>query len=257
MAIVSKNTVPNLAENEFELPVGYVDKSGVFHKTFKLREMTGEVEEAMADKKIRTNPGKMVTEAIYGVLESLGTLPKIDRMIVKQLSNVDRDFILLMNYKYSLGDEIEWVTACPFCDTRIDVKAEVDKFPVKYMTEDEPRLLTVELSTGITNDETQEKHKEITLSFPNGLVQEKVFGTVEKNPAEALSIMLAMCTENIKGLNNWNYETFKKMSKKDRKILNNAINDVEVGAELFAKISCPDCGADHDSVVPFMQLLGE
>ena len=121
MAILDRNTVTNLEDNEFELPIGYMDRDGVLHKTFKLREMTGKVDESIADKKVRTNAGKIVTELIYGVVEQLGTLPKIDRNIIKQLTNTDRDYIVLMNYLYSLGETIEYTETCPYCGEKIEV----------------------------------------------------------------------------------------------------------------------------------------
>lgn len=256
MPILDKNTVINLEENEFELPVGYTDKDGVLHKTFKLREMTGEVDEAIADKKVRTNAGKIVTEAIYGVLESIGTITKLDRMIVRQLANVDRDYILLMNYLYSLGETVEWVDNCVYCSDRINVTVDVERIPVKFMTADEKRLIEVTLPNGIKG-EGEERHKELIMSFPNGMVQERIFTTMDKNPAEALSHMMAMCTESVKGYSNYNFETFKKLSKKDRKHINSTLGEIEVGAEMNVEVECPGCSANFKSSIPLMNLLGE
>ena len=257
MAIVEKNTVTNLADNEFELPVGYVDKEGTLHKTFKLREMTGEVDEAIADKKVRTNAGKIVTETIYGVLESIGTLKRLDRGVVKALSNIDRDYIMLMNYVYSIGETIEWTESCKFCEDKFNVELDAENIPAKFMTHDELRLIKVELANGVTHPETGEKHKEVTLSLPNGYVQEKIFLTMDKNPAEATSTMLAMCTEDIKGLQNWSFDLFKKLTKKDRRVILNAMDKVEAGVELGTSVECPSCGAEQTAVIPFMKLLGE
>lgn len=256
MAVVDKRTVELTAENEFELPVGYVDSTGVLHKTFKLREMTGEVEESIADKKVRNNPGKIVTELIYGVLESLGTLPKIDRGVIKKLSNVDRDFILLMNYLYSLDDVIEWMDVCVYCNGRMDIKVNVEDIPVKYFTHDEPRTVSLVLPRGIEGADGV-RYKEIEMSFPNGFVQETVFSKVENNPAEAMSITFANCTESIKGLSDWNFETFKRMSKKDRNFIQREMAKIEVGAEMSTKLECPHCGSENHSPVPLQKLLGE
>lgn len=249
-------TLTNLQEGEYELPVGYTDKDGVIHKKFTLREMTGEVDEAIAEKKVRVNAGKIVTETIYGVLESLGTLTRIDRAVVKKLTNADRDYIMLMNFKNSIDDVLEWQDSCPYCDARADISLEIDKVKVKYLPENEVRLIHTELPKGIRG-ENGEIYKEITLSLPNGLVQEQIFGKVDKNPAEAISHILAMCTEEIKGLKSYNFDTFKKMTKKDRSHINKVIGKVDVGAQMWTEVECPDCGGSYESSIPLMQLLGE
>lgn len=256
MAIQNTKTLENLAENQFELPVGFTDKNGVFHKTFTLQEMTGKVDEAIADRKVRTNPGKMVTELINGVVTQIGDI-KMDKMIARQLSNPDRDYILLMNYLYSLGETIEWEDVCPVCREKMQVELEVANINVNYMTEDEPRILELELPRGIKHPVTGELHKHIKVSLPNGMVQERVFGTVAKNPNAALTMILQLCTEEIKGMSTWDIETFQNMSKRDRKFVNEAIDSVQVGADMFAELECPECGHEFKSTVPLMELMGE
>jgi hypothetical protein len=61
--------------------------------------MTGFVDEAISDAKIRTNPGKMVTEALHGVTTKIGTMKSVSKDTIRNLTNVDRDFMLLMNHK--------------------------------------------------------------------------------------------------------------------------------------------------------------
>lgn len=256
MSILDKNTVTNLEANEFELPIGYVDRDGKLHKTFKLREMTGEVDEAIADKKVRNNAGKIVTELIHGVVESIGTLPRIDRNIIRALTNTDRDFIVLMNHQYSLDEEVKYTEACPACGDRFEVEVRIDRIPVKYMTEDEPRKIVVELPHGF-QDEEGNRYKEVTLSFPTGMLQEKIFSTFEKNPQQAITQMLAMCTESVKGYDSYRYDDFTKLTKKDRKVLSDALGELKVGVELNADVDCAECGHNFKSPIPLMTLLGE
>lgn len=257
MAILERNTVPNLADNEFELPVGYVDRDGVLHKTFKLKEMTGEVDEAIADKKVRNNAGKIVTELIYGVVESIGTLPRIDRNIIRQLSNPDRDFIVLMNHKYSLDEEVKYTDVCPSCGDKNEVEVTIEHMPVKFMTEDEPRKLVItDLPNGF-KDEHGNAYKEMTLSIPNGMLQEKIFSTFDKNPQQAVTQLIAMCTESIKGFESYRFDDFSKLSKKDRKYINEKLSELEVGVEMTVEVDCAECGHNFKSAIPLMTLLGE
>ena len=257
MPILERNTVTNLEENEFELPIGYIDRDGTLHKTFKLREMTGEVDEAIADKKVRTNAGKIVTELIYGVVESIGTLPRLDRNIIRSLTNVDRDYIVLMNHFYSLGEEVKYTDVCPACGERIEIEVEIARMKAKFMTEDEPRKIVItDLPNGF-KDEHGNRYKEMTLSLPNGMLQEKIFSTFDKNPQQAVTQMLAMCTESIKGWDSYRFDDFKNLSKKDRKYISDKLGEIEVGVEMSVEVDCAECGHNFKSAIPLMTLLGE
>lgn len=257
MPIVLKPTILEiLDDNEYELPVGYVDKDGTLHKTVKLREMTGLVDEAIADQKVRGNPGKMVTEAIFGVLESVGTIKNITKDIVRNLNNADRDFIMLMNHKYSLGDEVEWEGNCEKCGDKFEASIHINNLETKYMTQDEPKLFEVVLPKGIADAEGK-LHKKLTVSMPNGIVQEKVVPILQQNPNQAVTQMLSLITEDIEGMEYWNIETFQKMSKKDRKHIADTLRKIEVGVDLAPMVSCATCGHAQKSTIPVMTLLGE
>lgn len=257
MTILNERTIKEvLDDNEFELPIGYTDSDGVLHKTALLKEMTGEVDEAIADQKVRTNAGKMVTEALNGVVERLGTMKRTNKDTIRNLSNVDRDFLLLMNHKVSIGDEIEWLDICPKCDGKFEVHIQIDSIPVKYMTQDEPKIIDLELPSGVKDAEGK-VYKKMQISIPTGLVQERIFPLIQQNPNQAVTQMLAIITESIEGLSHYNFETFRKMTKKDRKYIQEQIGKIEVGADLSPEVSCANCGHNYKSTIPVMTLLGE
>lgn len=257
MPIQNKPTIQEiLADNEFELPVGYTDKDGNLHKTVRLTEMTGLVDEAIADQKVRSNPGKMVTEAIFGVVEGIGTMKTVTKDTIRNLSNADRDFIMLMNYKYSLGDNIEWDGSCEKCGSKFEAQIAVANVDIKYMTQDEPKIYEINLPNGIADSEGK-RFKKLFASLPNGIVQERVVPIVQQNPNQAVTQMLALITEDIEGLDFWNIETFQKMSKKDRKHITDVLQKIEVGVDLSPMVSCASCGHTQNSTIPVMTLLGE
>ena len=74
-----QSMMEQLSENEFLLPVGYQDAEGVIHRVVKLKPMTGHTEEAISDPKVRDNGGKLMTELFFGVMESLGTVRKLNK----------------------------------------------------------------------------------------------------------------------------------------------------------------------------------
>lgn len=257
MAIQNEKTIKEILDtDEFELPVGFTDSQGTFHKTVKLTEMTGEVEEALADPKVRNNGGKVVTEAIVGVVERLGSMKKFTKADARNLLNVDRDFILLMNHLVSEGEEIEFADECRKCGSGFDVKVNINDIKVSYATEDEPKLIDVVLPNGIKDAEGK-VYKEMKISFPTGTVQERIFPLLQSNYQQAITQMLAMITEEVKGLSHWNFETFRKMTKKDRKAISEALAKVKIGADLSPNVQCPNCGHEYKTPVPVMTLLGE
>ena len=257
MAIKNERTIKEVLDtDEFELPIGYVDSNGNFHKTVKLQEMTGEVEEAIADAKVRTNGAKIITEAISGVVERLGSMKKFTKNDARNLYVADRDFIILMNHKVSIGDEIEWTEECPRCNGRFDITVEIDNIPIKYATQDEPKIIEIELPNGIKDAEGK-VYKKLKVSYPTGMVQERIFPLLQQNPSQAVTQMLALITEDIEGLSHWNYETFRKMTKKDRKAISDALAEKKIGADMNPEVQCASCGYKYKTTIPVMTLLGE
>lgn len=245
-----------LDDGEFELPMGYIDNLGQLHKTIRLKKMNGEAEEAISDPKVRDNGGKLVTELIFNVTEKLGTLPHINKDIIRGLSVPDRDFILVKNKQYSLGDVAHFVQACPYCKGKNEVSVDLNNQPVKYLKPGEPREITFDLKDGLVNGKGQ-LCKTITIVIPNGVVQEKLAPIARVNPAQATTTMLHMITKEVKGFDFLNPGVFKKMTKRDRDYVSQKLNEFEAGIDLTVHTMCAECGAEFDTVVPVGSLLGE
>jgi hypothetical protein len=253
----NEQTIKDLLDtNEFELPIGYTDSDGTFHKTVKLQEMTGEVDEALGDAKVRQNAGKMLTEALNGVVERIGTMKSVKKEDIRKLFNPDRDFILLMNHLVSIGEEIEWTEECPSCGKKHDIIVNINNIPVKYMAQDESKIIEMELPNGIKDAEGK-VYKKIKFSLPTGEVQERIFPTLQVNPKQAVTHILNMTCEDIVGLSHWNPDTFKKMTKKDRTFISKKLAEIEVGPEMSPKVTCASCSYEYESTIPVMTLLGE
>jgi len=257
VAISKEKTIKELLEDDtFELPVGFTDSTGTFQKTVKIRELTGAIEEALAEPKIRQNGGKVITEAVYSLVEQAGNMKKFTKMDARNLTTADRDFILLMNHKVSLGDEIEYQAQCTHCGEIADTTVNIDDIPVTYATEDEPKQIPVTLPRGIKGKDG-EVFKELKISYPTGLVQERILPTLSKNHIQAVTQMISMCVESIKGLEHYNFDTFREMGKKDRNAVQDALNKLKVGADLAPEVECPNCGKDFKAPITTATLLGE
>jgi hypothetical protein len=244
-----------LDTDEFELPIG-IEINGEFHKTVKLKEMTGKVEEAIADSKVRNNGGKVITEAINGVIEQLGSLKKHNKNMVRNMYSVDRDYLLLMNHLVSIDDHVKYDDICPSCGGKSEINVNIEDIPVSYLQEDEPKVISLELPRGVKDAEGN-VYKKIKVSFPTGVVQERIFNLLQQNPNQAITQMLAFICEDIEGLSHWNPDTFANMTKRDRKFISEELGKVEVGADLTPEVSCANCGHEYKSVIPVRTLLGE
>lgn len=251
-----KAILEQLGDDEFLLPVGYLDDEGVLHRRVKLTPMTGESEEMMSDAKVRDNAGKMITELLLSVVEELGTVKKVNREVLRELATKDRDFLILKNAQVSVGDEISFVDSCPHCKGKNEITVDIAGIEVKYMDTEEPREFTFELPNGY-KDREGKVHKKITVRLPNGRVQERIATVLRANPAQAVSMMLQLITKKLGDIDFINPEVFKKMTKKDRDFISKQLDKVEVGVSFNLDATCSSCGADYTTVIPLANLLGE
>lgn len=245
--------IENLEEREYLLPVGYLDSDGTLHRKIKLKIMTGEMEEAIGQKKFRANGGKLITELIFQITEKIGDLPKVNRDMVKQLTSIDRDFIILKN-RQQFGDNVSYEHRCPYCNSKNTVNVDLSNIKTKYWTE-ESRELSFELPVGVYYKD--KLHKNITITMPNGIVQEKVASIVNTNPASATTMMLFLITKKIEGIDFLNPSTFKKMTKKDRDFITKQLDKFDAGISFAVNSGCWECGEEFESAIPLQHLLGE
>lgn len=251
-----KTIMNELGENEFLLPVGLKDKDGVVHRTITLTPMTGETEEAIADPKVRDNGGKIITALLESVTEKIGTLPRVTKDTIRDLTTIDRDFLLIKNRQVSLGDNISYIDNCPHCRAKNEIHVNLANIEPKYLENEEDRELTFDLPIGY-KDANGTVHKEITITLPTGRVQERVAQMVRANPAQATTAMLQLITLKLGTLEFINPDVFKKMTKKDRDFISNKLSELEVGVKFDTEVMCSECGSDFTTSIPLQSLLGE
>ena len=251
-----KTIMNELGENEFLLPVGLKDKDGVVHRTITLTPMTGETEEAIADPKVRDNGGKIITALLESVTEKIGTLPRVTKDTIRDLTTIDRDFLLIKNRQVSLGDNISYIDNCPHCRAKNEIHVNLANIEPKYLENEEDRELTFDLPIGY-KDANGTVHKEITITLPTGRVQERVAQMVRANPAQATTAMLQLITLKLGTLEFINPDVFKKMTKKDRDFISSKLSELEVGVKFDTEVMCSECGSDFTTSIPLQSLLGE
>ena len=247
--------IETLQDNQVLLPVGYTDEDGVLHRIVELTYMTGETEEAIADPKVRDNGGKIVTELLASVVTKIGTRPRVTKEMIRNLTVIDRDFLLLKSRQFSMGDEVEYVDTCR-CGGKNEIHISIPKIECSYLDDEAPKELTFELPNGY-RDANGTVHKKITVVLPTGTVQERIAQVMRTNPAIANTTMLQLITKKLGTMDFINPDVFRKMSKKDRDFISTKIGEVKGGVSMSTEVVCAECGRTFTRTIPLVSLLGE
>jgi hypothetical protein len=251
-----KSMLAGLEDNQCILPVGYVDDEGVLQREVTLAPMTGETEEAIGDPKIKDNAGKIVTELLNGVITKFGTMRKVNKDVIRGLTAIDRDYLVLKNRQVSIGDIMEYTDTCPICGRKTNVRVDLTSLEVVYMDDDEPKEFKVTLFHGVPNKDGVIQ-KEATIVLPNGMAQEKIAQIIRSNPAQATTAMLQFITKSIGDIEFISAETFRKMTKKDRDLISARLDEVKAGVKFSVEVICAECGGEFTTYFPMSSLMGE
>lgn len=236
-------------EEEFELLAGYTDENDVTHKTYTLREITGEDEEFINRSDIKTNGAKVATALLSRCVLSIGTLtkkalgPKKWEQIFKEgLFIGDRDIMLLQLRKISTGSEIEVVHNCPNPNCRAKLKTIIDIDELEITPYDGIKEVPFELPKGYT-DNKGVLHKSGIMRRPNGLDGEILTPVAKNNIAKATSLLLARLCSFSDGAY-IDQSVMAKLTLKDRNYLQSVLEEHQFGIDMTVPVVCDQCGEE-------------
>lgn len=231
----------------YDLLAGYVDKDGVTHKTFTLREMTGADEEFVNRADIKSNGAKVSTALLSRCVLSVGTLtrksfnsPKEWENIFKEMYTGDRDIILLELRRISIGDTIEVSHTCPNPECKAKLKTEILVDELKINEFDGLREIPFELPKGY-KDKKGVIHKQGVMRRPNGLDGELLTPLAKNNIAKAETLLLTRICKFSDGAY-IDDSVMASLSIKDRNYLQSLLNDHQFGIDMTVDIMCDHCG---------------
>lgn len=233
-------------EFDFELPVGYVDDDGRLHRTATLRKMTGREEALLADRKLRRNGGKLVTELLSNCMQQLGDLKPVTRQVVSRLTSPDRNYLLLELRKITFGQEIEANYVCPICSETTYVLEDLDVLPVHRLNGEGPPEIVVELEDGY-EDKDGEFYTAMVFRLPTGVDEEKTAGMVKDNPSRGMNALLTRCLLALGEMPSNRREALgtkimSDLTMGDRARIERAFRQEAPGANLTREIECESCG---------------
>ena len=232
---------------EYTLLAGYVDKDGITHSTFTLREMTGADEEFVNRSDIKTNGAKVATALLSRCVLSVGTLtrksvgnPKDWENIFKEMYTGDRDIMLLELRRLSIGDTIEVTHTCPNSECKAKLKTEVSIDELTILEFDGMREIPFELPKGY-KDRKGVLHKTGIMRRPNGLDGELLTPLAKNNIAKAETTLLTRICKFDDGAY-IDESVMASLSVRDRNYLQTLLNDHQFGIDMTVDVMCDHCG---------------
>ena len=101
-------------EAPFELPLGYVDESGVRHRRGVMRLATAADEILpMRDPRVQANPAYLSIIILSRVVVKLGSLADVDTQIVERLFTQDFEYLRRLYEELNGGDEPDGLDDLP------------------------------------------------------------------------------------------------------------------------------------------------
>ena len=101
-------------EAPFELPLGYVDESGVRHRRGVMRLATAADEILpMRDPRVQANPAYLSIIILSRVVMKLGSLADVDTQIVERLFTQDFEYLRRLYEELNGGDEPDGLDDLP------------------------------------------------------------------------------------------------------------------------------------------------
>jgi hypothetical protein len=233
-----------------KLPVGYLDEDGRVHRSATLRKMTGHEEALLADRKLRANGGRLVTELLAACLRDLGDLPKVDRALVSDLSSPDRNFLLLELRKITFGTELEASYTCPSCRETTGVVEDLDTFPVRGCDGTGPVEITIELEDGYEDRNADTWYDALRFRLPLGSDEERVASMARDNSAKGTNALLARCLVSVSADGEEMPEARREalgtrilsdLTMGDRSRIERAFREQMPGVDLSRELDCEFC----------------
>lgn len=235
-------------EHSFDLPVGYLDESGSLHRHIRIRKMTGKEEALLTDRKLRNNPGKLITELLASCTVKLGDV-SMSPNIAGQLTSADRNYILLELRKVTFGSAMEARYSCPNCSSTFTASEDLDEFEVRMVDDEQQPEIEVELEDGYT-DTHGTVHRRARFRLPTGADEERVSVVMHQNPSRGMNALLTRCLislgdlekNQLKGLGQ---RLFSELTMGDRARIERAMREEMPGVDLRHEVQCDTCGHEY------------
>ena len=244
---VKDEVVTEEVDEVFELLAGYIDDEGILQKTFTIREVNGNDEEAIYNSNKKANGASVITLLLERCVISIGNITRKSagsteawRKVIQGLLVGDRDYIVLKLRELSVGDEFEVSHTCPNpeCKAELTSFVNIDEISIEPFKGD--YTIPFDLPKGY-KDKSGNVHKEGILRLPNGLDGEILGPIAKKNIAKGTSMMLTRICTFADGTI-ITQDVMSSLTVRDRRYLSDILKDNVFGVDTTVDITCSDCG---------------
>lgn len=246
-----REPVMGTLQEEYDLIAGYRDSDGKLHRTFTIRQMNGEDEEALFRFNKMSNMKQMVM-LCERLVESIGTIKKSDvskkawHDIIQNLYAADLDYIFLRIRETSIGEELEIKHKCGECGTPIITRMSVDELDI--IPWDEEEGIRFELKHGVV-DANGTVHTKGIIRYPRVCDREATVPIAAKNPARSTTLMLSRVVKFDDEEFECSEKVIQQMSTLDRRYLASLMDEHQFGVDLKVLVECPECGNTFDGII--------
>ncbi len=228
------------------LPGGYVDNSGAVIQNVVLAPLSGREEELLAGNHSQDGD-TAITYILSHCIRSIGTINHVSEDIVRDFLVADRQYLLLKLREVTFGEEVQATIPCPWpdCGKKVDIDFSLVDIPVRE-SEDKGPTYKMELSV---NAAFESEHREVIFRLPTGGDQEVISPYLYENEANALTMLLNRCIQQIGPIQNTGEGLFSRLSPLARMEIEKQMEAVAPRVELDMDAICPECGREF--TVPF------
>ena len=223
-----------------ELPGGYHDADGRWHREVELIALRGRSEELLCATD--RSAAELVTAVLADCLLRVGDLAPVDEALARALTVGDRSYALLRLREATFGPDVALVAHCawPDCGEKVDVVFRIPDVPVTAQAEPGP-MHAVTLSPEAAPDDADRVRR---FRLPTGADQEVCAALLDVNPAAALRVLLDACL-----LPDDRSDERTELTPLARAEIEAAMAAVAGGPALTMRARCPRCGRGFD--IPF------
>ena len=233
-------------EFDFELPVGYTDEDGQVHRIASLRKMTGHEEALLADRKLRQNAARLVTQLLAACVKRIGEIAPVPRNVISELTSPDRNFLLLQLRRITFGDAIEATYVCPSCGESTRITHDLDEVPVRRLNGEGHRDVVVELADGWESP-GGDYYTSMVFRLPTGVDEERISPLTRENASIGMNALLTRCLVALGDMPNDRREALgtkvlTDLTMGDRAAIDRAFRQDMPGLDLTRSVVCDTCG---------------
>lgn len=240
---------PATWQHEVTLPVGYLDpETGQLHKQATLRKMTGKEEALLADPKIRSNGGKLITALLANCVTSIDGVDTVNADIIRQLYSADRNYLLLELRRLTFGDEMEANYRCS-CSATTTVWEDLSELETRQIDNGSVPEVSITIQDGY-HPPNGDWEYELTFDLPTGVDEEASGNRRDHNPTRQRDALLARCLRQVgdldaKRIRAMGPKILADLSMGDRRLIQRAIDAAAPGPDLTRHVVCEQCGKEY------------